>query len=73
MRMRLEIIRKFRHLRDSGPGPMWLASNEADGLEVANESTPSIVARVALGSLAVGLVVLALKAVAAWLTGAGAT
>jgi cation diffusion facilitator family transporter len=48
---------------------MWLASNEADGLEVANESTPSIVARVALGSLAVGLVVLALKAVAAWLTG----
>ena len=36
---------------------------------MANESTSSIVARVALGSLAVGLVVLALKAAAAWLTG----
>jgi cation diffusion facilitator family transporter len=36
---------------------------------MANESTSSIVARVALGSLAVGLAVLALKAAAAWLTG----
>ncbi len=36
---------------------------------MADESTSSIVARVAMGSLAVGLAVLALKAVAAWLTG----
>ena len=36
---------------------------------MAGESTSSVVARVALGSLAVGLAVLALKAVAAWLTG----
>jgi cation diffusion facilitator family transporter len=36
---------------------------------MANQPTSSIVARVALGSLAVGLVVLALKAAAAWLTG----
>jgi cation diffusion facilitator family transporter len=36
---------------------------------MASESTSSIVARVALGSLAVGLAVLALKVVAAWLTG----
>jgi len=36
---------------------------------MANESTSSIVARVALGSLAIGLAVLALKIVAAWLTG----
>ena len=36
---------------------------------VANDSTSSIVARVALGSLAIGLTVLALKATAAWLTG----
>lgn len=36
---------------------------------MANESTSNAVARVALGSLAVGLAVLALKATAAWLTG----
>jgi len=36
---------------------------------MANDSTSSIVARVALGSLAIGLTVLALKATAAWLTG----
>ena len=36
---------------------------------MANDSTSSIVARVALGSLAIGLTVLALKIVAAWLTG----
>jgi cation diffusion facilitator family transporter len=36
---------------------------------VANDSTSSVVARVALGSLAVGLAVLALKIAAAWLTG----
>jgi cation diffusion facilitator family transporter len=36
---------------------------------MANDSTSSIVARVALGSLAIGLAVLALKVVAAWLTG----
>jgi cation diffusion facilitator family transporter len=37
--------------------------------EMAADSTSSIVARVALGSLAVGLAVLALKITAAWLTG----
>lgn len=36
---------------------------------MANDSTSSIVARVAMGSLAIGLAVLALKATAAWLTG----
>ena len=36
---------------------------------MANDSTSSVVARVALGSLAVGLAVLALKIAAAWLTG----
>lgn len=36
---------------------------------MANDSTSSIVARVAMGSLAVGLAVLALKGAAAWLTG----
>jgi cation diffusion facilitator family transporter len=36
---------------------------------MANDSTSSIVARVAMGSLAVGVIVLALKIVAAWLTG----
>ena len=36
---------------------------------MANESTSSVVARVALGSLAIGLAVLALKIAAAWLTG----
>ncbi len=36
---------------------------------MANDSTASTVARVALGSLGVGLTVLALKIVAAWLTG----
>ena len=36
---------------------------------MAKESTSSIVARVALGSLAVGVAVLALKIAAAWLTG----
>jgi len=36
---------------------------------MAGDSTSGTVARVALGSLAVGLVVLGLKAVAAWLTG----
>ena len=36
---------------------------------MANDSASSIVVRVAMGSLAVGLVVLALKASAAWLTG----
>lgn len=36
---------------------------------MANESTSSVAARVAMGSLAVGLAVLALKAAAAWLTG----
>jgi cation diffusion facilitator family transporter len=36
---------------------------------MADDSTSSLVARVAWGSLAVGLAVLALKAVAAWLTG----
>src|SRR5690606_37711434 len=36
---------------------------------MANDSGSSIVARVALGSLAVGLTVLALKVAAAWLTG----
>jgi cation diffusion facilitator family transporter len=36
---------------------------------MASDSTSSIVARVALGSLAIGLAVLALKVVAAWLTG----
>lgn len=36
---------------------------------MASDSTSSVVARVALGSLAVGLAVLALKVAAAWLTG----
>jgi cation diffusion facilitator family transporter len=36
---------------------------------MANESASSVVARVAMGSLAVGLAVLALKIAAAWLTG----
>ena len=36
---------------------------------MGNDSASSIVARVAMGSLAVGLAVLALKIVAAWLTG----
>ncbi len=36
---------------------------------MVNDSASSIVARVALGSLAIGLAVLALKVVAAWLTG----
>jgi cation diffusion facilitator family transporter len=36
---------------------------------MASDSTSSIVARVALGSLAIGIAVLALKSVAAWLTG----
>lgn len=36
---------------------------------MANDSASSIVARVALGSLGIGLAVLALKIVAAWLTG----
>jgi cation diffusion facilitator family transporter len=36
---------------------------------MTGDSTSSIVARVAMGSLAIGLTVLALKAVAAWLTG----
>lgn len=36
---------------------------------MADDSTSSIVARVAMGSLVIGLAVLALKATAAWLTG----
>ena len=47
---------------------MWLGRNGISS-RMANESTSSIVARAALGSLAVGLAVLVLKAVAAWLTG----
>ena len=39
------------------------------GRSMARDSTSAVVARVAWGSLAVGLAVLGLKAVAAWLTG----
>jgi cation diffusion facilitator family transporter len=66
--MRLEIIRKFRHLRHVACPAKALASNGA-AVEMATDSTPSVVARVALGSLAIGLAVLGLKIVAAWLTG----
>jgi cation diffusion facilitator family transporter len=66
--MRLEIIRRFRDLRASAATAK--AGARLVGRRVmANDSTSSIVARVALGSLAIGLTVLALKIVAAWLTG----
>ena len=68
MRMRLEIIRRFRHLRRLNGAAMAQSQQRGTG-RMANDSTSSVVARVALGSLAVGLAVLALKIAAAWLTG----
>src|SRR4029079_18421804 len=66
MRMRLKIIRGTndlcpRHGDCKGRTLAW-------GPPMADDSA-SLVSRVALGSLAVGLIVLALKTVAAWLTG----
>jgi cation diffusion facilitator family transporter len=63
--MRLKIIRGNRHL--SWGRRAYMGQNGCEG-PMADDST-SLVARLALGSLGVGIVVLALKAVAAWLTG----
>ena len=66
MRMRLKIIRKFSDLCLFAGAGMGSANGAGP---MADDSTSSIVARVAWGSLAVGVAVLALKGIAAWLTG----
>ncbi len=68
LRMLLKIIRVFRHLRLYGSPAMARVSTPGAHLMV-DESTSARLARIAMGSLAVGIAVLALKGVSAWLTG----
>ena len=64
--MTIKISCEYRHLCDGGGADM--ASTSPGGACVASDSA-STMTRFALGSLALAVVVLALKAVAAWLTG----
>ncbi len=66
MRMRLEIIRRFSDLCSPARAAMRVVEG-ARGM--VDDSASAVIARVAWGSLAIGVAVLALKALAAWLTG----
>jgi cation diffusion facilitator family transporter len=69
--MHLKIIRENKglSLRYGAVKPPRRQSRKTDSRSVAMANALSLTTRIALGSLAVGIAVLALKALAAWLTG----
>lgn len=67
LRMLLKIIREFRHLRPFLSAVIGLFS--IGRLPMKSDSTTGNLTRIAVGSLLIGLLVLTLKSVAAWLTG----
>jgi cation diffusion facilitator family transporter len=64
--MLLEIIRENNHLRPNAGAVM--GADRQQGRAMTRDST-SLTTRIAIGSLVIGIAVLAMKGVAAWLTG----